>query len=575
MRADGQGGDYWDTMASMTSSPSAANELHGLLHVVLPDLTPGPARNVLIHHMGRLAAQGGPVPDKIVQCWWAIHRATLPARQMSGEEKALWTALRDHLVDTWSPWREGWGWQALSTWVHHPIFNALDSLVALPGAPTLGDLSTRLLPAPSQLPGKKNKQARAYQPATLMGVALRHERPHAEALVNMLLKRGIDPNAEVDSRGRVALSRATGSEMGLLLARAGARLPSAQAVAGWVPDVVDDFLSLIQERLSAWTQAGKEANNLMLADIQKHWPELVRAVAQKMVPQPPSRREQVIGVARQLRALGRLFKNDCWRPGPEGVSLAGTWAQLSLTREVQDAALPGVQVVTTFMMPTVFANGREGTWEGRSADGLPAGVWGLLMNLIRPTSERVPQEEIDLFRDPQRPWDWRLLGQALDQMSPSPLLWRAGRGLERIHDPQIKAMLPQWQEKILTRSLAAVKDKGDWNRPSTWESFSALGCSIAQRWIEVDPDQQVEKLELAQQLLELFVLGGWKRPHGERLLEVCDEKQWPVDKARLAKLMDEPLARAQGTRNGVAPWDALRLSLSLEQAVVQPTRPRF
>lgn len=103
-------GAAWGTMASMTSSsPSPANDLHGLLHVVLPELATGPSRNVLIRHMNRLVAEAGPVPEKIVQCWWTIHQAPLSAQQMSGEETALWTALRDQLVGTWDPWREGVG----------------------------------------------------------------------------------------------------------------------------------------------------------------------------------------------------------------------------------------------------------------------------------------------------------------------------------------------------------------------------------------------------------------------------------------------------------------------------------
>ena len=559
---------------------SPAVDLYGLLAVVAPEMRPGPGRTRFLNHVDRLIRDMATVvPSRAPECWWLLRQQTVAAGQMSKDERALWMSLKNSLVERWNPWECGWGWKALALAIHEKSATAVQALLVLPGAPSAQVLSESLLPS-APVSKKPSGQASA-DPGTALGLALRQGEPSRQELITVLMDYGVDPNATVDSEGRVALSLATGAEVVKALVAKGARLATQEVATGWMEGLAnsrsDMVALLLQSRFSAWREAiGSSGGEGLRQDLQAHWPALVTAAgaALSRLPSRASQNDESLAAVKALRALGRSLGTDCWRPGAEGVSLAGAWARASLLDQ-PDLGLPDPAHLTSKMSACSFANGREGTWEGKSPDGLPAAVWGLLAESVRCSPGSLEGLSLGMFRSTSVSWAWEDLGVAVDQIPVSPLLWRVLRHLEKLPDPAVGPLVRQWQSRCLTKALdQASQGLPAWNQGVAWDELSVVLSARAGSWIRSSPQERQVDTTLVQTLLELFVLDGWRRPVAQRLFQECVSSAWPLDRMRLREQMDHPLAIRNAPVSQRPQWEALRLELSLESAP-EVRRPRM
>lgn len=559
---------------------SPAVDLHGLLSVVAPEVRPGPGRTRFLNHVDRLIQDfASEAPSRLPECWWLIRQQVVSPGQMSKDERALWTSLNASLVARWNPWECGWGWQALALAIHQRSVPGVQALLALPGTPEGLALSKTLLPhAPTS---NKAPTGPASVSGTALGMALRQGDPFRQDLVAVLLSHGVDPNVAVDREGRVALSLATGAEVVKALVSKGARLATPELVTEWMAGLASlrpgmEALSM-QARFSAWREAvGVPEGASLHQDLKAHWPALVETAGATLsqLPSKAHQNDESMAAVKALRALGRTLGSDCWRPGAEGVSLAGAWARASLLDQPA-VGLPDPSRVTSRLSARVFANGREGTWEGRSPDGLPAAAWGLLVEAVHCKPGSLKGLNLSLFRSASLPWAWEELGSAVDQIPVSPLLWRVLRQLEKLPDPAVAPLVKQWQNHGLAKALGQAEQGFDvWNLGASWEELSVLMSARATAWISDCPEDRAAVPTPVQTLLELFVLDGWRRPAAQRLLQECLSSDEPLDRERLREKMDHPLAVRNAPIAQKPQWEALRLELSLEHAPAL-RRPRM
>lgn len=551
---------------------SPAVDLHGLIAVVAPEVRPGAGRTRFLNHVDRLIQDfASEAPSRLPECWWLIRQQVVAPGQMSKDERALWTSLNESLVARWNPWECGWGWQALALAIHQRSVPGVQALLAIPGTPGNLALSETLLPNASS--SNRAPSGPASVSGTALGMALRQGDHFRQELVSVLLGCGVDPNVAVDREGRVALSLATSAAVVKALVSKGARLATPELVTGWMAGLANlrpgmEALSL-QSRFSAWREAvAVPEGGSFRQDLLAHWPSLVETAGATLsqLPSRASENNESMAAAKALRALGRTLGSDCWRPGAKGVSLAGAWARASLLDQPA-VGLPEPSRVTSKLSARVFANGREGTWEGRSPDGLHAAAWGLLVETVHCKPGSLEGLNLSLFRSASLPWAWEELGSAVDQIPVSPLLWRVLRQLEKLPDPAVAPLVKRWQNQCLAKALGqAEQGLAVWSLGTAWEELSVLMSARATAWISACPEDRTAAPTPVQTLLELFVLDGWRRPAAQRLLQECLSSDEPLDRERLREKMDHHLAVRNAPIAQKPQWEALGLELSLEHA---------
>lgn len=551
-------------------------DLHALVGTVLPALPAGPARSALLVHLAAAVAAWPPgapparLPDLDEQL-----RTLDRSAPDSGKEKAQVQALHDAVLARWSPWdpAHAWGWDLLTRALQRPDAKAVRRLLAAPGAPDGATLSAH--PLTAAIEGTSRK-ATGVTTATALGLALVAGDTLARAaVVQALLEHGANPNAPTTDGGPVPMGLVRGPHALAVLAAADARMTSdAASVLGWLPTRAAG-LPQIQERLATWSAALAEGHPSLSAALQQHWPALVEGVGRVLAVALNDRDAERMGVARQLRALGRTWGQDCWRPAAGEPSLAGEWARASATGAVRpDPNQPPMKALKALSERAApydaFADGRVGLWGGQTTDGVPAGAWGLLLSLQRqprPADEKRPPS---FFPDGGE-WAYDAVGAALDRVPVGPFLWRAvlelGTLLKR---PEDRVRWRPWATRALARTagpegLAFLQGLSGAQK-ETFEELGRLPTMVAHDWRTHPPASTPEGL---QDALTLFVWDGWRRPGAAALWSMAQAEGWPLDREKaLAETQHPWAARNAGER---PEWAALGLELTLPPGA--PARP--
>lgn len=563
-----------------------------LLSHTLPALPAGPGRRALLAYL--LTALEGypdwtPTPQELLKWRSQLSVAPLAVKTDSPrgaeEDARLVGALKQKMLKRWPVWGPAvtWGWE--------PLFQAAQGLhqvqvqkwLAHPNAPSPQELSTRLFPF--AMGGK-----RAPAQVTLLGAALWGANAYAKSdelfrLVQVLLKKGVDPAAPVDSWGTSAVEAAPTALVSRLLVKGSAGV-SKPLLFGWIEPKAP--LEAIKRRLHEVVTLYRSPEGQQgLPALEAGFPDLVERVALRLALHVPTQpmaqdpRSDWFQITKQVRALGRIVGQDCWKPSPTGVSLAGAWARACVL--VAGDSRYATTADRLNPVGSLLMGSHWNAWGGQ-AGGLPARIWG---QLALPLSSIRGQEQFDALQGPAQ--DWEGLSEALRCLPPSPHVWRVAvnwacldRGMasdpllgvrEKFVNEALGVLAPAvWSSGLQEEQRHALYGETMNHKAALKEALLRMGRNIGARVMADKTDQPEIEVEKA---LALYVLAGWKDPQGAvRLVKWCRERSVPFDPARVVATMDSPFVSAQ-LREVSPSQRAAFLEMVLKPVTPKGPKPRF
>lgn len=566
----------------MTSSLPSVDLLF-LLSDVLPALKPGSVRTRwLKHELALLEAMPEGVPLKSARLVDTLLRDLLAKNQKTGvggkEEGQVLAAWHALVLKRWSPWSAAnpWGWYALSLALFEQKANVVQELLESPGAPSGEVLSTHRLPPPPAY-NTENAKNRILS-ATALGWAMRAgnpRSPHRLAVLNVLLAKGADPNLPVDDHGTTALGLVTEAKQAQAVMSAGGKLGGSVGVISWIPSQPTKGLKVVSERLRAWSETIRAGSPQLEAELKQHWPAIIQRCAVLLARANETQEVLRLDVIRQLRGLGRLWGEDCWRPLPGQASLAGEWAKAAVLCQSLDERQPLQDMMRRKSPELIFANGKLGTWSGTTSDGVTDGAWGFVLALLcqEENAHRQGPASLKAFLSPGAAWDWKEMGRVTAQMHPSPLLWNAlsllsktlGTGSERdVMKGWVSDAVERTQRWGWENPLARLSGRKEWDLLGRLAALAAFEVRSAHQAGTAEHELQ----ELTQGALVLMLWHGWRAPEAKPFLEFIESTGMGLDKPALAKAMKHPFAIAN--RNPTPVWEALSMEFSFAPAPVRP-----
>ena len=360
-----------------------------LLERVLPDASSSRARIALSEHLiGLTAAEADESLSDRARTHFLAKKAHAAALQRNDKPEArAWEAFLTAFRERWPAWQAGkaWGWEAVAQAIHSPDVGMLKELLALPGAPGAQELSSHLFPvlrfSKHESWGQEVALARALRLLDKEATS-----PKRLRVVSFLLESGADPSPTMAQEGISALAFTSHPQAARFLFQHGGRL-DVEGVTSWLPEKAGKNLLEVQNRLKTWSQELSKPSSPhagLTDNLQRGWPELMTGVARLLAKTTNTNAPIRLQIARQIRALGRHWKNDCWRAEGDQLSLAGEWSRHVLCRsafgQVSQAYAPEAKLRSHPL--DVFANGKEGVWSGVASDGRPAGAHGVLHHLL-------------------------------------------------------------------------------------------------------------------------------------------------------------------------------------------------
>lgn len=397
-----------------------------LLNHTLPVVPSGPGRRALLGFLTE-ALVGFPEWTPAVgelQQWHALIGGMASNKAAQDVERSLAQGLQTKMLERWPVWgpQLAWGWGPLfeaTQGFHH---RQVQKWLGHPGAPDGDALSKRLFAFP--LAGKR------FPPrVTLLGAVLWASQANRGAegpgrTVAALLRAGVDPSVVIDTWGTSALEAAQESEVARqLVASAPSKLPLL--LFTWLDPKVP--LKTVVHRLKELSTLCRSPEGAaVLPQLKAAFPDLVERVAARLASYCPPAGAADFGpssvpewfqVAKQVRSLGRRVGQDCWRPQPEGLSLAGAWARASVVASVQPQYTPNADRLHA--MGSALISPHWDAWAGQ-ANGIPSKVWAQLAYGLIPSDKRAHPSTLQCTNE-----DWAGLPAAVAAMPASPRLWAA------------------------------------------------------------------------------------------------------------------------------------------------------
>lgn len=572
--------------------PEPAVTPSSLFNHTLPVVPAGAGRRALLGYLAE-ALDGHPEwrPDAAeLYRWHGLLEGMangLKASQEAGAqtEISLTRALHTKVLARWPVWGVDcpWGWEPLfqATLGHH--HRQVQKWLDHPGAPDGAALSARLFSFPAV-------SKRSPPRATLLGAALLKAEAGAKtdavfATVKALLRAGVDPGQAVDNWGTHAVDASPAAEVSRLLVKEApvARLPLLFA---WLEPKTS--LSVVRSKLKEVSALCRSPEgHAMLPALQAAFPDLVNRVAHRLALYVPteavgrSAQSEWFQVAKQVRALGRLVGQDCWRPQPDGLSLAGAWARASVML-ASDPRYAGTQGRFP-AMGSLLINGYWKAWDGQAA-GMSSRVWAQLAYPLVPTGVREHPSTVSTTAQ-----DWEALPQAVAAFPVAPHLWGVAMnwtcldpGLnpdplvavkKSMADDALGVLVPDvWPCPFNEEKRRALISETSAHKKTLREALLRMGRLIGAR---VMADQEENAPQEVEKALGFYVLSGLQDPQGvKRLLGWCESRAVAVDTERLRAVMESPHASVLLTDLAPAKREAL-LSLLLGPAIPAGPKPRF
>ncbi len=526
--------------------------LSDLLSHTLPALPPGKGRQALLAFLQEAVLTADEKPSAGELLGWSRQLEAL-SKTIEPTEAPRLVGLRENLLLRWPIWgaEVPWGWKPLveSVWSCQP--QHVRRWLQAHGAPSGVQLSSHWLSA--------DLGARAPRSVTLLGAALWspqavQQSQRALGVVRALLEAGVDPSLPVDSWNQTALEASSVPEVSRLLISSG---PSAHRMSFTWMEPNTSLHSAHQHLQALLTACQSAEGRKWLPSLALGFEDLVERTGQRFARlplNPPSvlpgkpRSVQWMDIAKQVRALGRLVGQDCWRPTPDGISLAGAWARASLFTAVSQPSHFAESKQRLLPMGSDLENPHWNAWGGQFK-GIPARVWATLAlalrGLARPSSDLKPSPDSwsgvarELEALPRTIFSWRV---AVDwhakELSPEiqPLL-------EHLQKQMIEVLAPAVPGSLSEEERAALEKEAIQNKKVSGEAVLRMARNATMAVLEKDrlaPGIEV----LAERALLLHALTGFRDPaQVQRLATWVKNQQVEVSIARVRDALDSQYAQ--------------------------------